>query len=40
MNEEKLNRILQQTLTPEVSDEEIKVKFEQGECHMKKKKRS
>lgn len=38
MNEEKLDRILQQTLTPEVSDEEIKVKFEQGECHMKKKK--
>lgn len=37
MNEKKLDQILQQALTPEVNDNEIKVRFEKGEYPMKKK---
>lgn len=37
MNEKKLDQILQQALAPEVNDNEIKVNFEKGEYHMKKK---
>ena len=38
MNDKKLDQILQQALTPEVNDNEIKVRFEKGEYPMKKKK--
>lgn len=38
MNDKKLDQILQQALTPEVNDNEIKVRFEKGEYSMKKKK--
>ena len=37
MNDKKLDQILQQALTPEVNDNEIKVRFEKGEYSMKKK---
>lgn len=37
MNDKKLDQILQQALTPEVNDNEIKVRFEKGEYPMKKK---
>ena len=40
MNEKKLDQILQQALTPEVNDNEIKVRFEKGEYPMKKKRKS